>query len=216
MQSTGRPINEYRLEVLSTVETTLDALAKTTSWAFAALLAAAVTTLYNKDNVIEIGTVKLPREIAGVTVFGLLCALNFRALCLFQRLSVALELLHPNLEIASLRVRLHTWASNPFAETANRLGFITDNAGYAVLLLQWWLGAHLGFYLVIRFASSVWVRAIAMGLSVLYLVLGLTTMFLISTILKRICSKSASIRLKTALTLAAIPLGAFGIAALFW
>jgi hypothetical protein len=216
MRETGRPINEYRQEILSTIETTLDALASTTNWGLAALLATVVATLYSKENTIDIGSLKVPREIAGLATFGLLCALSFRGLCLFQRLSVSLELLHPKLEIASLRIRLHVWAFNPFAETANRLGLITDNAGYALLLLQWWFGAHTGLYLVRHFASSGMVRAVSVFLALLYLALGLATMFLISTILQTICFRKASIRLKTGLTLAAIPLGAFGIGMLFW
>lgn len=215
MQKTGRPI-EYRHEVLGTIETTLDALAKGNNWALGALLATAIATLYGKDNTIDIGSLKVPGEIAGLATFGLLCALNFRVLCLFQRLSVALELLHPELDIAFLRIRLHTWASNPFAETANRLGFVTDNAGYALLLLQWWFGAHTGLYLVRRFASSGAIKAVAVSLAILYFVFGLATMYLISTLLHKICSKKASLRLKRVLTLAAIPLGAFGIGALFW
>ena len=174
--------------------------------------------MYTKEQSIEIAKIVIPKDTAGVVIFGTLCALNFKVLYLLQRIALALRLLAPRLDVPRLKIRLHPWIFNPFAETDQGLGLLTDNAGYSLLLLQWWFGFHTGWYLALHepTTKSLFLQASTFTLAAIYLALGLLTMLVISDLMTTICQRQRSITVKLAITLLAIPIGAFGIRYLFW
>ena len=218
MFETDRPVDDCRKELIDSLKSTLDALQKTVNWALLAILATAAAAMYTSSNTVKLVNIEIPREITGVITFGLLCCVNFGALRHFQRLSFILRILHPNVEQAHLRIRLHPWAINPFSESDSEgyMGYVTDNLGYGLLLLQWWAGLHTGFYLVRAFAPSRTLQTVAACLAGLYLVLGLLSMYMISRLAHSVCRNPVSARIKTVVTLAAIPIGAFWIGQMFY
>ena len=195
-------------QILPAISATLDSLDKTTSWAFVALLATAISG-FQRDKKINIGGLEIDSKHASNVTFAILCGINFITLRLLQNLVFLFDVVGSKMEQARFLVNAHPWAFNPFSETSGFLSYITDNLGLALLLLLWWLGFHTGFFLH-RGTKQAWISNL---LSVIYLVLGLTSMVLIMLLMAKV--NSETIIIKQILLFVAIPIGAFGLRAFF-
>lgn len=201
---------EIEKQLMSNLSSTLDALEKTISWAFLALVATILSAMQTKDKIIKLGTFDISREYAGGAMFATLCILCFQAIRLFQNLAYSLDLTG-NMEQATFVLRTHTWIFNPFSETSGYFSFLTNNLGLALLLLLWWLGFHTGFYLL-RGTNKTW-KGIGTTLSIIYLIFGLVNLYLIIILINRINVQTSFIKVN--LLLGAIPIGAIGVGFLF-
>jgi hypothetical protein len=195
-------------QILPAISATLAALDKATSWAFVALLATAISGL-QQDKKIKIGGFEIDGKYASNVTFAILCGINFITLRLLQNLVFFFDVAGSKTEQAKFLINSNPWVFNPFAETSGFLSYVTDNLGLALLLLLWWLGFHTGFFLH-RGAKQVWISNI---LSIIYLLLGLTSMVLIMMFMAKVNSGTAII--KIALLFIAIPFGAGGLRVLF-
>jgi hypothetical protein len=195
-------------QILSAISATLDALDKATSWAFIALLATAISG-FQRDKKIKIGGLEIDSKYASNVTFAILCGINFITIRLLQNLIFLFDVAGSKTEQAKFLINIHPWVFNPFAETSGFLSYITDNLGLALLLLLWWLGFHTGFFLH-RGANKAWIGNL---LSILYLILGLTSMVLIMLFMAKV--NSDTFLIKQILLFVAIPIGAFGLRAFF-
>lgn len=195
-------------QILPAISATLDALDKATSWAFVALLATAVSG-FQRDKKIKIGGLEIDGKYASNVTFAILCSINFITLRLLQNLVFLFDVAGMKMEQAKFLINTHPWFFNPFAETSGFLSYVTDNLGLALLLLLWWLGFHTGFFLP-RNTKQTWVNNL---LSMIYLVLGLTSMVFIMVFMAKV--NSETIIIKQILLFVAIPIGAFGLRVFF-
>lgn len=195
-------------QILPAVSATLDALDKATSWAFVALLATAISG-FQRDKKIKIGGFEIEGKYASNVTFAILCSINFVTLRLLQNLFFLFDVAGTKAEQAKFLINIHPWIFNPFAETSSFLSYVTDNLGLALLLLLWWLGFHTGFFLH-RDTKHAWVSIL---LSVIYLVLGLTSMVLIMLFMIKV--NGQTIIIKQVLLFIFIPIGAFGLRVFF-
>ncbi len=195
-------------QILPAISATLDALDKATLWAFVALLATAVSG-FQQDKKIKIGGFEIDSKYASNVTFAILCGISFVTLRLLQNLVFFFNMADSKTEQAKFLVNAHPWVFNPFAETSGVLSYVTDNLGLALLLLLWWLGFHTGFYLH-RGTKQVWIGNL---LSVIYVVLGLTSMVLIMLFMSKVNRETFLI--KQILLFVAMPIGAFGLRVFF-
>lgn len=179
------------------------------------LFSTLLSALFAKKAITILG-VDIPKNISGITTFSILCAINFKFFHLLQNIKMSINILEPDTDIVLMRIRLHQWTLNPFYETEGKFSLFSDNFGYALLLLLWWLGAQTGFYLIRTGNKEPILIVIGIALFAIYLFLGLMSMFLISELISIICRNKASKKIKMILTVAAIPIGAFGLKAVFF
>jgi hypothetical protein len=192
------------------LKATLDALENTTSWGILTLFATLTSTLFTTAD-ISLSGITIPRNMAGIALFGILCGLNFKMLRLLQNVKTLLRLMEPNLDLAHMAIRLHAWVLNPFSETQGPFKWLSDNLGYALLLLAWWAGAQIGFILLEPNAQQPELLIVALSLFVVYLALGLMSMILIHDLIGLICKERLAVGIKMTLTFVAIPAGAIGL-----
>jgi hypothetical protein len=195
-------------QILPAISATLDALDKATLWAFVALLATAISG-FQRDKKIKIGGFEIDSKYASNVTFAILCSINFVTLRLLQNLVFLFDVAGTKAEQAKFLTNIHPWVFNPFAETSGFLSYVTDNLGLALLLLLWWFGFHTGFFLH-RNTKQAWISNL---LSIIYLLLGLTSMVLIMAFMAKVNSETVII--KEILLFVAIPIGAFGLRVFF-
>lgn len=196
----------------SPIYETLNGLQKATTWVSIALLAVAAAIIGSNDN-IQIAGLKFPREAAGVVLIAMLCGVNFHVLRLLHFLSFHVAQITGDIDNVKQVIRHHHWPLNPFSESAGPLSYVVDTAGYAVLLLLWWLGAHCGYALMTK-SNTPGLQAASMILNAFYLIFGLLSMLIIQRTMNKINSDRTLIMIKRVLFVVMIPVGAFGIGAI--
>ena len=194
------------IELIDNIKKIIDSLDKTTSWGLVMLFATLTTALYTKKTITILGAT-VPKNISGIATFGILCCINFKIFHLLQNLKSSLMLLESDREVAYMRIRLHTWTMNPFSETEGKFSLISDNFGYTLLILLWWLGAQTGFYLIQYEIADTKLIIIFIFFYFVYLSLGIISMILISELISIICSNDLYKKIKLVLTLIGIPFG---------
>lgn len=202
-------------EIIDNIKSIFESLEKSVSWTTLMLLATYFVSKSGQKN-IAISNIDIPKEISGIVLFGVLCAFNFKVLHLLQNLKQLLDILKPKTDVISMKIRLHRWSLNPFAETEGRLGILINNFGYAILLILWWFGAQLGFRLFEMSYPKVIYQIIGLILFSLYLIFGIISMIIILNLMPLICKNKTMIKIKMILTIIAIPIGAFGLRYLFF
>lgn len=202
-------------EIIDNMKSIFESLEKSVSWTTLMLLATYFVSIYGQKD-ITISNIDIPKEIGGIVIFGVLCAFNFKVLHLLQNLKQLFDILKPKTDLISMKIRLHRWSLNPFAETEGRLGILINNFGYAILLILWWFGAQLGFRLLEMSYPKVSYQIVGLILFSLYLIFGIISMFIISNLMSLICKNKTMVRIKLILTIIAIPIGAFGLRYLFF
>nr|WP_281721321.1 hypothetical protein [Nitrosomonas nitrosa] len=195
--------------VLSSISSILDKLDGVTSLALVVLVAVMLATV-QKDEKIKIASVEVAKEYAGVSLFALLCGLIFHGLRLLQNLNALFAQISSStsaFDQAIISIRYHSWFFNPFAETSGNISFLTDNIGYSLLLLLWWLGFHTGFFLL-RDTTRTW-RVIGIAFFFTYLIFGLLSMMQIASLIE-IVNDDTKIA-KQIILLFMIPVGSLGV-----
>ena len=135
-------------KVIGMITTTMASLKESTSFAMLTLIAITVSKAQKEDKV-KVSSIELAKEYAGLALFTTLCILIFQTLRLFNNLFfLRNQLTKDGLEIANFLIRSNPWIFNPFAETKTSLSFLSDNLGFGILLIIWWLGFHTGFSLL--------------------------------------------------------------------
>ena len=202
--------SEIENQLVSSVSPTLNSLESVVTWGFIALLAAAISGIQNEQK-IKLGSFELEKQYAGVAILVALCGLEFQAMRLFQNLAYVLSQVVANSEQAKLALRTHPWFFNPFSENSGFISAFTDNLGFALLLILWWFGFHTSFFMLR--GASLTARRIGIVLSLLYLLFGLVSTYMISTLIAQVNVETSL--LKQIMLYSAIPIGAFGFGYLF-
>lgn len=193
-------------KILRMISANMTSLKEVTSFAIVTMVAIAISKAQKEDKV-KIGSLEIVKDYAGVILFATLCSLIFQTLRLFNNLIfLRTQVSSANLDKADFIIRANTWIFNPFAQTDTPLSFLTDNLGFSLLLIIWWLGFHTGFSLL-ESSTRLWIL-IGRLLSLIYLLFGLIIMILISQLIFEV---NAQIFIKHLVMFLSIPIGAFGI-----
>ena len=154
--------------LLDLLKKNLDSLERATLWVFLTLLIIFFSNI-RKESEFEIANIKIDKKHSGIVLYGLLCCLNFQVLHLVQNVSYILGCVS-NKSLACLVLKLHPWIFNPFSETENITGHISNNLGFLLLLILWWFGFSIAEGLFVKKSSKIEVvGTIMFGI---YLVLG--------------------------------------------
>lgn len=203
--------------IIKNIEATLDSLEKVSVWIFLAILISLVSTSAS-DNKIKIGDFEIDRRYSGISIFILLCALNFYSLKLYNNLySQYYDLQYINYDSINAKtetlnkmlsvLRGHNWIFNPFSETKTLNSKLLDNLGIALNIVLWWLGYLLGVRETTREGNNAVptntltpkkdkvsvinkyvYKASILTLSFIYLLLGIFTLKAIIVLSKLICN----------------------------
>ena len=193
-------------KVLGMLTVTIASLKETTSFVILTLITIFASKL-QKDEKIKIGGLEVNREYAGSALFMVLCILMFQTLRLFNNLfSLRNQLTESSVKIANFLIMSDPWIFNPFAETKTAISMLSDNLGFGTLVIIWWLGFHTGFSLLEQ-SKPIWVLTGRL-LSLVYLLFGLVTMFLVSQLIMDINTQAVT---KYIVLFSAIPVGSIGV-----
>lgn len=193
-------------KIIELITTNLDSIKEITSFAILTTIAIAISKL-EKDEKIEIGDIEIPKNYAGAILFATLCCLIFQLFRLFNSLIyLRTKISGASLNTADFVIRSNPWIFNPFAETDTSLSLLSDNLGFGLLLIIWWLGFHTSSSLL-ESSSRIWLLTGRL-LSLVYLTFGLVTMILISQLISEI---NTQIVVKHLILILSIPIGKFGI-----
>lgn len=219
---------EITIEPLKSLKSVMDSFEKTSLWGLATITAIAQAAIYS-DATIDLPGIKIPRELAGVITFTVLCGLNFQLLRLFQLSSYFLNQVdaHDKQETTtqsqseSDRQRAHTLLKthkaifNPFAETMEWGSNFSDVFGLSLLLLLWWLGLQSGFRLLRSGNPTALRLTVGYGLLGLYVVFGLMSARVVWRLIHAIGQARTLVRLKGSLAVFSMVVGCFGIGTMF-
>lgn len=161
----------------------MDSLESATIWIFVTLLIVVLAS-FRKNDDLEFVSFKIPRKYAGPILYSMMIGLNFQVLKLFHNVNSIVQELKLNYSketfiAGKTLINSHPWVFNPFSEFSTETSILFDNLGYALLIVLWWLGNAAAYKLMFRESKTI--KLIGIGLASIYLILGLSSMWIIQT-----------------------------------
>jgi len=192
--------------IVDTINSNLDYLDKTVTWLVITLIAA-LLSLSNKDKTVHLKELTLSLRHSGTFLFLMLCAINLSVLKILNSMYELISNSKQNIELIKYTIHNHPSLFNPFSQSTGMVGIIISSIGYSALLLIWWFGYHVGYFLILNSGNGSTI--VSRLLSFVYLVLGLISMIYISYTL--VIVSPETYLLKLILVLISIVVGSFGI-----